>query len=82
MASKNPRKKRKPDAPVFDPVAEVVRLLGSGRFLQSEIMELVQKHCARAGVKPPGKIALGKRMAALSESVTRERVYSIGAAAR
>ena len=68
------RRKRKPPAD-FDPVADVLSLMGPGRHLASEIAAELADLCAIYGVKPPSSIQLGKRLAQLA-TVSRERVYA------
>ena len=72
-----PGKRRRRPPPKFDPICDVLDMMGSGRHLASEIMAELTAYCALYGRKAPSSIQIGKRLASIGAKVARDRVYDV-----
>jgi hypothetical protein len=80
MATAKP-KKTKSKIPAFDAIEAVLALLPRpGRHPMSDIQDMLVELCQTHGCKMPSARTIGRRMAAASAGVARERVYTLGAA--
>jgi len=72
-----PGKPRRRPPPDFDPIGDVLAILGPGRHLGSEIAAEVAAYCAIFGKPVPHSREIGKRLSALGAKVARDRVYDV-----
>jgi hypothetical protein len=72
-----PLKRRRRAPPKFDPIADIVGMMGPGRHLASEILAELTAYCALYGKKAPSSIQIGKRLSSIGAKVARDRVYDV-----